>query len=391
MTGVRRRIIWLDADRFDKKPNKSPWLEMSRVLQDNNFDVTIVTGYSDQPYNNVHARVVSLYVRDIPFLFRFGLLARMLFWILRYVDSDEIVILKPDSLFLAPILKAFGRKNLHLDIRTLPIRAHKSIKHRMDYLIYWTLSIKGFSRYVSTYSFITNRLRVAVEEEFSKQFNDYVIWQSGVNTSLFHPMPDASKLENQDKSFWLFYHGNIYGSRGVDTLVKAMSLLSPIYRLHIRLMIVGPDEGLIKVQDIVNDLGVAENVIIKGHVPYEKIPGLIGRADCCVCPLPDLLEWNVSSPLKVFEYMACGKPIILTPIPAHQDVANGQDYVIWAQGYEAADLRDAIERAFEGRVFFKKAAKAAPVFVKGRYDWERQGQKLAIYLSNKYFGMPSRT
>ncbi len=63
-------------------------------------------------------------------------------------------------------------------------------------------------------------------------------------------------------------------------------------------------------------LGVDDQVQFRGFVPYEHVADEIAQADVCICPLPDRLEWNVSSPLKVFEYMACAKPMILTPIPA---------------------------------------------------------------------------
>jgi UDP-galactopyranose mutase len=56
------------------------------------------------------------------------------------------------------------------------------------------------------------------------------------------------------------------------------------------------------------------NVRFLGHVPYEKIPQLCARFDVC------LLPWRMSpwieycNPLKLFEYMASGKPIVSVPI-----------------------------------------------------------------------------
>jgi glycosyltransferase involved in cell wall biosynthesis len=109
----------------------------------------------------------------------------------------------------------------------------------------------------------------------------------------------------------------------------------------------------------------------------------IAEADVCICPLPDRLEWNVSSPLKVFEYMACSKPMILTPIPAHEDVVGGSRFVVWTQGFEPKDFRDAILQAVARRDDLKVAAAGAPDVIKGRYEWCAQANNLHRYLASR--------
>ncbi len=384
----KRRIIWLDADRFDTKPNKSPWIEMSKVLQAHGFDVTLVTGYEKAPYENEHLDVVSLRVWDIPFIFRIALLIRMLSWVVRNASRDDIIILKPESLLIAPSLKRRGFHKLHLDVRTLPLRALSSFKGKVDHWVFWTFTIGQLRKYASSYSFITERLKSAIEQEFRAVFDDYVIWQSSVNMSVFRSVEAPGRGISREL-FTVFYHGSIYGTRGIDKVIEAMSLLSPAYRGHIRFVIVGPDSGKIALQDIVRRHGVADSVTLVGYVPYEDIPNRIAQADCCICPLPDLLEWNVSSPLKVFEYMACEKPVILTPIPAHKDVADGKDFVVWTKGCEASDIREAIEYAFDHRSQLADAARAARDFMRDTYDWTTQGRHFADYLGGRYLREPS--
>jgi glycosyltransferase involved in cell wall biosynthesis len=383
------RILWLEPDRFDIKPNKSPWLEMAKALRRVGFEVVLVTGYAKKPYKpgDANIRVVTLAAVNLSFIFRYSLLLHILLWTLRNGGKDDIIILNPATLLLTPVLRLFGFENLHLDIRTLPLRANKSLKKRIDRFIFWTIPLVIFHRWVKGYSFITDRLRSAVEEELDTTFKDYVIWQSGVNTRLFRPI-NLNKNEAPDNRYRIFYHGSIYGNRGVDTAVQAIALLRPEYRHQIHLTVVGPMLGNINLAEIIAQRGLSDSVTIEGLTPTEEIPEKIAQSDCCICPLPDLLEWNVSSPLKVFEYMACGKPVILTPIPAHRDVAEGLDFIAWAKGYSAEHLCDAIENAFEQREQLSKAATSQAVaFVRTRYDWEIQGQKLASYLRSKF--MPS--
>ncbi len=383
--GKSKRIIWLEADRFDTKPNKSPWIEMSRVLNSHGFDVTLVTGYEIAPYTCAGLNIISLRARDIPFFYRVSLLIKMLLWVKSNAEKSDIIILKPESLLIAPILKRSGFSNLHLDVRTLPLRNLSSFKARIDHWMFWTFSLARLRKYIFSYSFITERLKTAIEQEFRIKFADYAIWQSSVNMKVFRPLPDM-KREEVRNIYTIFYHGNIYRTRGVDKIIEAMSLLSPDYQGLIRLVIVGPDRGEVSLQEIARRYGVENFVIPTGYIPYEDIPESIAQADCCICPLPDLLEWNVSSPLKVFEYMACGKPVILTPIAAHKDVAEGLKFIVWTIGYGADDIRKAIEYSFEHRDRLKEEAKNARDYMRDKYDWEVQGKQLSDYLFCKYRG-----
>ncbi|MBK9132740.1 MAG: glycosyltransferase [Gammaproteobacteria bacterium] len=381
MKAILKKIIWMDPDRFDLKPNKSPMIEMSRALTQEGFDVVIVTGYGKNPYQirDSSIAIVSLSSINLSFLFRYSLMMNMLIWTAFNAKRDDIFILNQTTLLLSPVLRLLGFSNLHLDIRTLPLRANKSWKKRIDRFLFWTFPLMMFVRLVRSYSFITNRLRLAIQEEFSITFDDYVIWQSGVNTRVFKPI-ENNKVRAADNRYTIFYHGSIYGNRGVDNLIDAMSILRPAYKDNVRLVIVGPVLDKIGLEGLINKQGLSGTVFLEGMVPYEEIPERIAQADCCVCPLPDLIEWNVSSPLKVFEYMACGRPIILTPIPAHKDVADGLDYIVWAKGSQAEDLSNAIEYAFDHKDELSQTAIKAYDHVKSEYDWEVQGRKLSEYL-----------
>lgn len=383
MAENRTRIIWLDADRFDTKPNKSPWIEMSKVLRRHGFDVTLVTGFENSPYSSSDLDVVSLPVFDVPFFFRIALVWRMFRWICRNAGRDDIIILKPDSLLIAPLLARAGYRRLHLDVRTLPLRMHRTLKHRIDYWLFWSLAMRHFRRSVRSYSFITARLRQAIETEFAVTFPEHVIWQSSVNTAVFRPVESTVARDTND-TFTLFYHGSIYSGRGVDTAVEAMKYLGANYRSRIRFVVIGPEEGDLRLGNVIRAHHVEDCVHHIGYVSHEQIPHRIAAADCCICPLPNRLEWEVSSPLKVFEYMACAKPVILTPIAAHREVADSAPFIVWTSGYGAVEIARAIEYAFDHREHLEKVAMAARELVLRKYDWFVQGQGFARYLKNQY-------
>ncbi|MDD1660754.1 MAG: glycosyltransferase, partial [Methanomicrobiales archaeon] len=62
-------------------------------------------------------------------------------------------------------------------------------------------------------------------------------------------------------------------------------------------------------------LGIADRVIFTGPIPYRELPRFIAAMDLCLMPLAPPRWVDIALPNKYFEYSACGKPILSTPIP----------------------------------------------------------------------------
>jgi glycosyltransferase involved in cell wall biosynthesis len=380
---AKRRIYWLDADRFDRKGDKSTWLEMAGALTRYGIETHIVTGYGRERYRPADASVVMDYrgAIDVPFIFRVSLLLNILFFVLREARESDFVIIHPEALWLVPILRVAGIRHVHLDVRTVPVEVN-TLKKKVDRLLFWNIPMRLFGGSAHGYSFITERLKLMVEAEFRRTFDDYTIWQSGVNANLFTPRQGSATRAESDR-FVVFYHGSISENRGIGSVISAIAQLQGGYRDKVRLVLLGSGSAVPALMKLTMDLRVTDLVTFKDSVPYDQVAQEIARADCCICPLPDKPEWNVSSPLKVFEYMACGKPIIVTPIAAHKDVLDAEDFVIWTSGEGPADIRRAIEYAFDHRDDLMYAAKAGPEFVERRFNWASHAKRLGDYLLSR--------
>ena len=379
-----QNIYWIDLNRFDQKSDKATWLETSEALIKEKFVVTLLCGFKKEKYFPKGYRLKIKYFRaiDVPFLFRCSLLINIFFWLIRKVRQDDIVIVSPQDLWIAFFLKLLKKYNLHLDIRTVPVDIH-SIIDRIDSLLFWKLPLTLFHKIPDSFSFITEMLKQSSEQEFRIRFSDYVIWHSGVNTQHFKAL--GKNARDQSDKFVITYLGVITRNRGLGLVLKALSRLKGIYKEDVVFQVIGDGPDLPRLKRISSELGLDKMVDFKGYIQYEIVPKHLKHTDCFICPLPERPEWNVSSPIKVFEYLACGKPIILTPIAAHKAIVNNERFIVWTDGDRTEDFVRAIEYAYKNCVMLTETAKKAPDFVRKNYGWEVQGKKLANYLKSKYY------
>lgn len=384
INGKRVNIYWLDLNRFDVKTNKSPWLEMSEVLNEEGFNVTILCSYLRERYSpaNYHISMKYLPATHLPGLFRYSLLLSMTIWLLVRVRAHDIVIVQPSSLIGGMVVKVLRRCHLHMDVRTVPVEV-QSAKGRINRYLFWEIPLWLFGKRADSYSFITKMLKASVEREFKVKFEDHVIWSSGVRTDQFR---DACRAEDDKVKdvFTLFYHGTVTRNRGLGLVVRGIAKLRAEIREQLLFVIVGQGNGIDEIKQLAAALGVYDNIVIKQRMPYEQIPGMIKSADCCICPLPDRPEWNMSSPLKIFEYLACSKPVIVTPIIAHRAIlAIDCPYVVWTRDDTPESFQCAIHSAFMHKDALAKSAKEAPDFVKKKHDWSIRGRSFADYLKKR--------
>lgn len=375
-------VYWIDLFRFDTRVDKSTYIEICNEFISNGYEVCYVTSYDKEKEIPKTAKfnIDYIYSPKIPILFRFILIIRIALFILKNVKKEDLIINQPNGMLLS-IVKHFKPCKLHLDIRTIPVGI-KTLKDRLDRLFYWKFSIKILINKYNSFSFITENLKKAVEDEFNLYFNDYIIWTSGVNTDLFNYSENTSNTNTKD-IIELFYHGQISIERGILNLIKAIEHVVLKNRKNICLKLVGAGVDFKYFEQLIKELGMNNYIKLTGLQPYELMPQLINKADICICPLPNKQGWNVSSPLKIFEYLACGKPIICTPIPAHLNVLSNINGVIFTEGENERALAEAIIYACDHLDLLKSNAKDLRELVLKKFTWKKQAANLINYLKNK--------
>lgn len=122
-----------------------------------------------------------------------------------------------------------------------------------------------------------------------------------------------------DENKLMVYTGNLEPYQGIDLLLEAMSRISSEKRATIRLLLLGGDEAQINhYRTKAQQQGVVDTTIFVGSRPSTEMGAYMEVADVLVSPR--LLGENV--PLKIYTYMATGKPIVATNILSHTQVLD---------------------------------------------------------------------
>ena len=372
------RILWVVEKQFDISPDTATWLEIISNLQPE-YDVCLLTGYFTkkiQP-NSIPGEVWYYNSSKVPFVNRLTtyFCQNRIFSSAMTSFRPQIVLFNTTNPLLLRNAARFKKEHgvkLVYDVRTLPVTDRK-INRWVDPRLF-KMALQYVTRIFDGVTYITEEMRRYCKSAYNLPSHLSAVWTSGVAPELFRPEPAVKN----DQRFIALYHGTIAKNRGLDCAVKAMSLLRDT---DVSMHLLGNGDGVEQLKDLADKIGVADRVLFSDAVKYEDVPHRINAADVGILPFPNWPAWNTSSPIKLFEYLACSKPVIVTDIPAHKNVLNGRDFAFWVTEHNPEAFAKAILEAFHQKSRLDSIGCAARQFVINRYTWAQQAGHLHRFLN----------
>jgi glycosyltransferase involved in cell wall biosynthesis len=132
---------------------------------------------------------------------------------------------------------------------------------------------------------------------------------------------------NDDEPLRVVYVGALREFRGIDDLVLALANLDSELQSKVRLDLYGEadDEFIQNIEEL-----ASSGLSIKwhGYIAHNKLTQELAECDVAASPLPPLDSFEMSSPAKVYEYLAMGLPIVATDITPHRTILSQECSVL---------------------------------------------------------------
>ena len=181
------------------------------------------------------------------------------------------------------------------------------------------------------------------------------------------------------------YAGHLYPWKGVDVLLQALVKLEGVNATIIGGDAAEPDFQ--RLQDTSRSIGLGSRVEFVGMVEPSRVSGLLAKGDVLVLPNVGAEPTvNHTSPLKLFEYMAAGKPIVASNLPSIREVLrDGENAVLVEPGNPTA-LTSGLRRVLEDRKLAERIASRAFDEV-AEYSWDCRAERVEALLNEVMSGV----
>ncbi|MEM3449033.1 MAG: glycosyltransferase family 4 protein [Nitrososphaerota archaeon] len=202
---------------------------------------------------------------------------------------------------------------------------------------------------------------------------------NGVNTELFKPI-DQNKarydLNLEEESYYIGFVGNLAPWQGVECLVKAAPLILREIR-EARFLIVGDGDLKMRLIEMVKDLGLSNKFVFTGKVKYEEVPKYINSCDVCVAPFKKSIKLLYgASPLKIYEYLACGKAVVASNMIDIKNLLEQINAGVVISPEDIHELAYAIVRLLDDKKLREKMGMNGRHMVVKNYSWARIAEKV---------------
>ena len=230
-------------------------------------------------------------------------------------------------------------------------------------------------------AFITRELQKIVEQSYP-DFNFApisIVAPNGVDLERYSQLSEptlARKELGLKENTTVVYSGHLYPGRGMGLLVELAKKFSEIQFLWVG----GREEDVSQWRGRLVDESLT-NVELSGFVPNHQLPDYQAAADILLMPYEKIITGSsggnsasYASPMKMFEYMACRRPIIASDLPIIREVLNPNNSILcppedvdsWTEALKKLIANDELKYALSSQALQDIQS----------YSWVQRAQKL---------------
>jgi len=171
--------------------------------------------------------------------------------------------------------------------------------------------------------------RYSIEMGAKKESVEY--FPLGINTDNFKPLKkDVSFRESlgiSENDNVIIFVGTIYPFAGLMQIINNFENLKK-QNQNIKLIIVGGGPSYSQLKKLVIEKNLESEIILTNFIDQNEIPKYISLADICINPFEINYLTDRIVPTKIIEYLACGKPVLSTPLSGTKELLPNEKFGI---------------------------------------------------------------
>jgi glycosyltransferase involved in cell wall biosynthesis len=224
-------------------------------------------------------------------------------------------------------------------------------------------------------------LRVAVSDEVRRAIAPYaaggpsITVPNGVDTELFAARPDR-RLARAAFSLptggeLLGFTGSLRPWHGLDVAIDALAELPE----RVRLVVAGDGPVRVELAQRAAALGVGHRVHWLGALAHERVPQMLAACDLALAPYPQLPNFGFS-PLKLYEYLAAGVPVIASDVGQIRLALDDGRWGRLVPPGDASALAVAVTAELSRPGVARRRAEGAREYAMSRHAWTERASRI---------------
>jgi glycosyltransferase involved in cell wall biosynthesis len=169
--------------------------------------------------------------------------------------------------------------------------------------------------------------------------------------------------------------GGLRPWHGVEVLPELLARLAQKYP-EVRLLVAGDGQLRPQLERGFRERGLAGRVVFTGPVAHEEMPPIIRQFDVALAPYPALDHAFYFSPLKLFEYMACGVAVVAANCGQISEIIRPGENGLLYQPADIDGLAGACERLLGNPKLRFALGHAAAQTIRDHYTWDQNARRV---------------
>ena len=211
-----------------------------------------------------------------------------------------------------------------------------------------------------------------------------VVNPGGVDLDRFVPVADRGKLKRElglpRRHIHLLTVRNLEARMGLDNLTRAIDIIKQ-NGLKIHLTIVGEGPERNKLEQLIQEYQLSDNIRMMGFVASQNLPLIYGAADFFILPTRDLEGFGLVTP----ESMSCGTPVLGTPVGATKEILSkfNREFLFddTTPSAMACGIQAAVKNYYENEAKYTQLRDNCCDFARNNYAWQRHIRQLQSIIS----------